>query len=430
MAPVLNMQSHYHAAFYYDHSPSYEDSRRPPTPTRTRGEEKLARPLYDDSRRPPTPRTGGEEKIALPSIRQAFPDFDSEGCQLDAEVRKRPLPHTPLTGGQYNEEVTSPHYTVSPHTQKRRRLSCHLGDDSDRTSPVPRVYTVPQQFVSQPRSPIRGYLPLRQWSGEPPRAYANANTELHRPTHLPPNIKTEPVETRPMLPSLPPLKLEPGTSSNFRTHDYASDDYIPDRRSRLPPSDGRWIEAGGHGYGPPTYDYNSSHHPNRAQSLSVGSAHLDRTPFSAGPYPRFQEPYMRVTDMVMGANGDVKQRKRRGNLPKETTDKLRAWFVAHLSHPYPKEDEKQELMRETGLQMNQISNWFINARRRQLPTMINNALTTSDVMNSRVTDNNTLSPREIEYDGNHQSESEASTCEDRELERARQQVTNRKRGSI
>lgn len=70
MAPVLNMQSHYHAAFYYDHSPSYEDSRRPPTPTRTRGEEKLARPLYDDSRRPPTPRTGGEEKIALPSIRQ------------------------------------------------------------------------------------------------------------------------------------------------------------------------------------------------------------------------------------------------------------------------------------------------------------------------------------------------------------------------
>jgi hypothetical protein len=48
---------------------------------------------------------------------------------------------------------------------------------------------------------------------------------------------------------------------------------------------------------------------------------------------------------------DSKQRKRRGNLPKETTDKLRAWFVAHLQHPYPTEDEKQELMRQTGLQM-------------------------------------------------------------------------------
>ncbi|KAF4123213.1 hypothetical protein GMORB2_6763 [Geosmithia morbida] len=74
-----------------------------------------------------------------------------------------------------------------------------------------------------------------------------------------------------------------------------------------------------------------------------------------------------------GTAREGKQRKRRGNLPKETTDKLRAWFMTHLSHPYPTEDEKQELMRVTKLQMNQISNWFINARRRQLPTMISNA---------------------------------------------------------
>lgn len=57
----------------------------------------------------------------------------------------------------------------------------------------------------------------------------------------------------------------------------------------------------------------------------------------------------------MGMGGDNKQRKRRGNLPKETTDKLRAWFVAHLHHPYPTEDEKQELMRQTGLQMSEWS---------------------------------------------------------------------------
>lgn len=46
-------------------------------------------------------------------------------------------------------------------------------------------------------------------------------------------------------------------------------------------------------------------------------------------------------------------RKRRGNLPKETTDKLRAWFVGHLHHPYPTEDEKQDLMVRTGLQMSE-----------------------------------------------------------------------------
>lgn len=55
-----------------------------------------------------------------------------------------------------------------------------------------------------------------------------------------------------------------------------------------------------------------------------------------------------------GLSGDNKQRKRRGNLPKETTDKLRSWFVAHLQHPYPTEDEKQELMRQTGLQMSKF----------------------------------------------------------------------------
>jgi hypothetical protein len=107
--------------------------------------------------------------------------------------------------------------------------------------------------------------------------------------------------------------------------------------------------------------------------------------------------------MEINDGSDGKQRKRRGNLPKETTDKLRAWFVAHLQHPYPTEDEKQELMRQTGLQMSkcfskiyvyiqltlcldQISNWFINARRRQLPAMINNARAESDARSSRVGD--------------------------------------------
>lgn len=57
---------------------------------------------------------------------------------------------------------------------------------------------------------------------------------------------------------------------------------------------------------------------------------------------------------VNGRMGDSKQRKRRGNLPKETTDKLRAWFSEHLHHPYPSEDEKQDLMTQTGLQMSKL----------------------------------------------------------------------------
>ena len=65
---------------------------------------------------------------------------------------------------------------------------------------------------------------------------------------------------------------------------------------------------------------------------------------------------MRVNELGgMGSQGDNKQRKRRGNLPKETTDKLRSWFLGHLNHPYPTEDEKQKLMQQTGLQMSEYS---------------------------------------------------------------------------
>ncbi|KAF3311394.1 hypothetical protein TWF173_008373 [Orbilia oligospora] len=88
----------------------------------------------------------------------------------------------------------------------------------------------------------------------------------------------------------------------------------------------------------------------------------DRSPFSSSqmPHPSQMEhsdPY----DQLRGG------KRRRGNLPKQVTDLLRNWLHAHLHHPYPTEDQKLELVNQTGLTMNQISNWFINARRRRLP---------------------------------------------------------------
>ncbi|KAK9760578.1 Homeobox protein tos8 [Basidiobolus ranarum] len=67
------------------------------------------------------------------------------------------------------------------------------------------------------------------------------------------------------------------------------------------------------------------------------------------------------------------QKKRRGNLPKHVTAILKSWLAQHVKHPYPTEDEKIALAMETKLTMNQISNWFINARRRILQPMIENA---------------------------------------------------------
>lgn len=63
-------------------------------------------------------------------------------------------------------------------------------------------------------------------------------------------------------------------------------------------------------------------------------------------------------------------RKRRGNLPKSVTAILKQWLIDHCRHPYPTEEEKRSLRLKTNLTLNQISNWFINARRRILPLIL------------------------------------------------------------
>lgn len=47
-------------------------------------------------------------------------------------------------------------------------------------------------------------------------------------------------------------------------------------------------------------------------------------------------------------------KKRRGNLPKQVTDILRAWFLDHLDHPYPTEEDKQMFIARTGLTISQV----------------------------------------------------------------------------
>lgn len=54
-------------------------------------------------------------------------------------------------------------------------------------------------------------------------------------------------------------------------------------------------------------------------------------------------------------------------LPVEAVRVLRSWLYQHQSYPYPTEQERDGLERQTGLDKTQISNWFTNARRRKMP---------------------------------------------------------------
>ncbi|EEC76248.1 hypothetical protein OsI_13687 [Oryza sativa Indica Group] len=70
-----------------------------------------------------------------------------------------------------------------------------------------------------------------------------------------------------------------------------------------------------------------------------------------------------------GSLGDLRQefskRTKKGKLPKEARLKLLHWWELHYDKwPYPSEMEKMTLAQTTGLDQKQISNWFINQRKR------------------------------------------------------------------
>lgn len=245
----------------------------------------------------------------------------------------------------------------------------------ERASRVPRLYNSPprtaERTIPRPASPAypQRTAPSEHW-GQPTRTTPHLLPQGGLPAIRSP-IAMEPVErleTRPSLPSFPPpMGLERGPASSMpRMRGHSSDDYLQEapRPLYVHHADPRFEPAGPYRQ-PAPYGY-SYHHPSRLQSLSVGSIHpLDRTPFSTVGYGPHYGEYMRFGEMAMGVGTDNKQRKRRGNLPKETTDKLRAWFVGHLHHPYPTEDEKQELMRQTGLQMSKSHHYLENCHGQQ-----------------------------------------------------------------
>ncbi|ORX54143.1 hypothetical protein DM01DRAFT_1345970 [Hesseltinella vesiculosa] len=94
------------------------------------------------------------------------------------------------------------------------------------------------------------------------------------------------------------------------------------------------------------------------------------SPASAVPPPAIATLVAPPTAALLEDNKFALKKRRRGNLPKHVTEFLREWLIQHKKHPYPSEREKFELAHATSLSVSQISNWFINARRRILQPMV------------------------------------------------------------
>ncbi|KAJ8113633.1 hypothetical protein OPT61_g4268 [Boeremia exigua] len=95
------------------------------------------------------------------------------------------------------------------------------------------------------------------------------------------------------------------------------------------------------------------------------SVYYPNQQYAAQPPAGYEQNYYDVRfQQHVGVDHNAFNRKRRGNLPKEATNILKEWFSANRNSPYPTEDQKLDLCRMTNLTLNQVSNWFINARRR------------------------------------------------------------------
>jgi hypothetical protein len=324
------------------------------------------------------------EKISLPSIREIMPScFRPQETSTLPRIATSSSTTSPTIGYSSAGPLTPPDYIHSPVSSssgKRRRLSIDDSQERERVSRIPRLYT-------GPTSPARSLAGLPRHPPSPRSAVTDSWTPSGNVSPFsasssivpPPSALRSPIEvteSRSEGPRyLPPMQFDSRDASASHAHQ---------RRSSLVSGHPPAIESYRQSY--PAYyasqpAQSQQHHPTRVQSLSAGAIHpFDRSVHQVsayGPPPphhhhhshhqyadyRYGEP-MAMGGVGVGMGMETKQRKRRGNLPKETTDKLRSWFMAHINHPYPTEDEKQELMKQTGLQLTQISNWFINYRRR------------------------------------------------------------------
>uniref|UniRef100_A0A7S4N701 Homeobox domain-containing protein n=3 Tax=Odontella aurita TaxID=265563 RepID=A0A7S4N701_9STRA len=79
-----------------------------------------------------------------------------------------------------------------------------------------------------------------------------------------------------------------------------------------------------------------------------------------------QHPRCRAESFASSSDKAAKSKKKTTSLPAKTVEYLKAWMMSpeHVAHPYPTEQEKAQIMADTGIEMKQLTNWFVNNRKR------------------------------------------------------------------
>lgn len=104
----------------------------------------------------------------------------------------------------------------------------------------------------------------------------------------------------------------------------------------------------------------SSSKPCSSRDIPPGSSEQDYCPVK----PKRKKSCISAAAHKSACNRVVKKREK---TPPESQRLLKDWLFTHSHHPYPTDAEKEHLCCATALSLQQLNNWFINARRRILP---------------------------------------------------------------
>ncbi|KAG1763032.1 hypothetical protein EDD22DRAFT_888910 [Suillus occidentalis] len=158
--------------------------------------------------------------------------------------------------------------------------------------------------------------------------------------------------------------VRPSSTGHVRHSSFSTTSQMFSPPTRLPPQQDRRLYPSS---AQPKDDWNFANqdYPFASNSPSLNTTNSPVPSATPAPATTSSPTSRSPPSAPSSALADRPMRKR-GKLPKETTDYLKAWLHRHSDHPYPSEEEKKQLCNATGLSMSQVSNWMINARRRIL----------------------------------------------------------------
>ncbi|KAJ7505562.1 hypothetical protein B0H11DRAFT_428934 [Mycena galericulata] len=304
-------------------------------------------------------------KVSLPSIFTTFEDSYRPERRASlptlGSVRHAPYPPTHLRQGQNYAPSSLSSYTFPPNSDDsdksgRPSVSTDLRFDYDPAYPPPSALSngTPSSSVFSPNfsSPLSSDYTrsshLSPYSQSDSDHWTTSPSGIVRPSSTPGQLSSPAVKYEDGLRHSSFSAAPPHMSQHqmFAGSARISGHHVADRRSLSTGIKSEWAF--------PASDY----------PLPSGAAGVQQYP-PMPPAPALNSPNRSPQSAASSTLVDRPQRKR-GKLPKETTDFLKAWLHRHSDHPYPSEEEKKQLCHATGLSMSQVSNWMINARRRIL----------------------------------------------------------------